>query len=146
MFRFGMLALLYFLTVIPSAAKTETADVENKLKEYFHNTAQQVHNEQDSAKKREILDNSLSKFTQALDAVQETSDLGASDKKALGELKARIDSKLSELRGVDGYEKVANSQLDNFADYVQQDMEQADRYVTISVTTVLLVIIILLLL
>jgi hypothetical protein len=42
--------------------------------------------------------------------------------------------------------KLADEDLDDFTDYSQQDMEQASRNITISLTTALLIIIILLLL
>ncbi len=144
MFKTGFITLLSLMLITPSIAGNGNVKLENKLKEYFHNTAERVHKAETSAEKREILDNSLDKLTEALNRVEKT-NLTDSDAKAVKALKNRVAEKTKELNGLEGYDKVANAQLDNFADYVQQDMEQANRYITISVTTVLLIIIILLL-
>jgi hypothetical protein len=78
--------------------------------------------------------------------VAEKSAVSGQDKNNLDSFKKLLTEKQDELNGVNGYEPVGNNQLDDFADYVQQDIEQADSVVTISVTTALLIIIILLLL
>ena len=144
MFKTGFYALLILAFVAPSFAGNGTK-LENKLKEYFKDTAQQVHNAESSVEKREILDTSLNKLTQTLDTVEQTANLSAADANAVKQLKSRVVEKSNELNGRDGFERVSDAQLDGFADYVQQDMEQADRVLTISVTTVLLIVIILLL-
>lgn len=68
------------------------------------------------------------------------------DKEALAGFKNDLIEKKNELNGQDGFAKVPDNRLNDFAQYVQQDMEQADRVVTISLTTALLIVIILLLL
>ena len=143
MFKTGLIGLLTLLLWAPSFAGNEK--LENTLKEYFSDTAQQVHNAETSVEKREILDSSLNKLTQTLDTVEKTANLSAADANAIKQLKARVVEKANELNGRHDFERVADAQLDGFADYVQQDMEQADRVITISVTTVLLIVIILLL-
>ncbi len=48
--------------------------------------------------------------------------------------------------GSNGYERVADAQLNAFSDYVVQDMEQADKSITISLVAALLIVIIIILL
>jgi hypothetical protein len=47
--------------------------------------------------------------------------------------------------GSNGYDRVADAQLNAFSDYVVQDMEQAERQITISLVSALLIVIILIL-
>ena len=55
-------------------------------------------------------------------------------------LKATLQAKQNELTGINGYERVSDEQLNNFSNYVLQDMEQADQMVTISLVALLLII------
>ena len=48
--------------------------------------------------------------------------------------------------GSNGYERVSDAQLNAFSDYVVQNMEQADKTITISLVTALLIVIIIILL
>ena len=64
------------------------------------------------------------------------------DRAGLDRLKAALQEKQDELAGTNGYARVADDQLNAFSDYVVQDMEQADRTITISVVTALLIVII----
>jgi hypothetical protein len=70
----------------------------------------------------------------------------AAEKESIDDLRSRLQEKVDELNGQNGYTAVPDGQLDTFADYVQQDFEQADRVLTIGVTTALLIVLILLLL
>src|SRR5690625_3744918 len=97
------------------------------LKTHMNETVQAVKEAESADEKRSILNES---FTDMLTAV----------------LKDNITAKSNQLNGLDGYDKVGDEELDDFSDYSQQDMEQANRTITISLTTALLIIIILLLL
>jgi hypothetical protein len=63
------------------------------------------------------------------------------DHKAIDILEAKIAERQNELNGLNGYEKVPDSQLNQFASFTLQDIEQADAVLTISLTTLLLIII-----
>jgi ribosome assembly protein YihI (activator of Der GTPase) len=117
-----------------------------KLKQHVRDVVQAVKAAPTAAEKRAILDEKLRGMIAALDRAERMATLSAQDQKGIDALRARLQEKLDELHGQNGYEAVPAGQLDAFADYVQQDFEQADRTLTISLTTALLVVILLLLL
>jgi hypothetical protein len=67
------------------------------------------------------------------------------DRADLAHLKAIVQDKQDELAGINGYEKVSDSQLNNFSNYVVQSMEQADTTITISLVAALLIVILIVL-
>ncbi len=94
---------------------------------------------------RQILNDSMHKLVVVLNTIQNRSDIPKQDLPAINKLKEQFRQKIDELNGRNGFNRVTDGNLVDFASFVQQDMEQADRYVTLSLTTVLLIIIILLL-
>ncbi len=73
------------------------------------------------------------------------SALSPKDQSALNQLTESITAKKNELNGLAGYKRVPNNQLNEFANFIQQDMEQADT-ITISVLVAVLIVLVLLLL
>ena len=67
------------------------------------------------------------------------------DQDNLAALRNKMQNHQHELNGTNGLDQVQNNQLNNFSNYVQQDLEQADTII-ISLTAALLIVIILLLL
>ena len=116
------------------------------LQKYFNGAALKVKATTDPSQKREILNESFEKMSKALDKVQSSPLVSKEDRAGIDLFKASLQEKLDELTGLNGYERVSDEQLDAFSDYVVQDMEQADRTVTISLVTLLLIIIIVILL
>jgi len=118
----------------------------NDLQKYFNDASRKVKVTADPSQKREILNESFRTMSKALDLV-ESSPLVSSDERAgIGRYKAALQNKQDELEGRNGYERVSDGQLNSFADYVVQDMEQADQMITISVVTLLLIVILVVLL
>ena len=69
------------------------------------------------------------------------------DRAGIDRFKATLQEKQDELAGLKGFERVPDAQLNAFSDYVVQDMEQAaDRTITISLVTALLIVILIILL
>jgi len=116
------------------------------LQKYLNDTSLKVKATTDPSQKREILNKSFEKMSKALDKVQSSPLVSKEDRAGIDLLEATLQEKLDELTGLNGYERVSDEQLDAFSDYVVQDMEQADRTVTISLVTLLLIIIIVILL
>lgn len=149
MFRIRLVAALLLAFIFSQTAfagSGESSKVQDKFKQYFNSISVKVKEAANPAEKREILNKSFEKFNSALTNVINMRGIPAGDVKGLNSLKASINDKYNELNGLDGYTKVQDNQLNNFADYVTQDMEQADQWVTISVTTLLLIVILVLLL
>lgn len=122
-----------------------TAHGQDKLQKHFNGVASKVKAADSPTQKRQILDESFEKMSKALDEVQGSPLISKSDKDGIAQLKAIVKEKQDELGGVNGFEPVPDAQLNAFADYIVQDMEQADRSITISFVALLLIIIIVIL-
>lgn len=81
----------------------------------------------------------------ALERIESKASLTEEESATLNSYKLDLTEKLSELNGQDGFDEIVDEDLDDFSDYSQDFMEQANRTVTIGVTTALLILIILLL-
>jgi len=139
-----ILALTCGLLLVTAPARADVTPHE-QLKQHIHDAVEKVKAAPTAAEKRSILDDELRAMTTALSRARQMTDR-SSEKESIDALRARVQEKLDELHGQNGYTAVPDEELDTFADYVQQDFEQADRVVTISVTTALLIVLILLLL
>jgi hypothetical protein len=131
-----------------SVVGTAHADVNprKKLKQHVRSMVQEVKAAPTAEQKRALLNEKLRGMIDALNHAESIADLSPSDQDGIDALRTRLQEKIDELHGQNGYEAVPASQLNSFADYVQQDFEQADRTLTISLTTALLVLILLVLL
>ncbi len=139
-------SIAVFVLTIQTAVSAQTNSLTNILKQHFNETVHQVKQTVDADEKRTILNKSFHDMLTALEKVESSAALSGEEQSQLQVLKSSITEKISELNGQDGFDEIADEALDDFSDYSQQDMEQADRNITISLTTALLIIIILLLL
>lgn len=144
------LSWLFLLSVLLLTVKTYADNngelLQNKIKVYFNDMNAKVKSADNPQEKREILNKSLLKINNALSKIENLSGLSKDDQSFVNSFKNDISEKYSELNGLNGNERIADKDLNNFADYTQQSMEVADKYVTISITTLLLVAILLILL
>lgn len=124
----------------------QVIQAENELKKYVNHLVHQVKSEDDPAKKRLILNESLDNLTGAVKSVQKITGLTGDDKEFLNSFLTDIQEKQDELNGVNGFSQVQDSDLNDFADYMQQDLEQARRVITISLTSALVIALIIFLL
>jgi len=93
---------------------------------------------ENASEKREILNGSFQSMSKALDKVQNSGLISKDDRIGIELLKAALREKQNELAGINGYERVPDEQLNNFSNYVVQDMEQA-QMITISLVALLLI-------
>lgn len=136
--------MLFFAAFNTASAQSDRAV--DMFKEHINKVVQKVKVEENPQEKRELLNASFDKLLNSFNRVENIKVLSKADQSALNNLKRNITEKQNELNGLNGYKRVQNNQLNNFANFVQQDLEQADSTVTISVTVLLLIIIILILL
>jgi hypothetical protein len=127
-------------------AVAQASNITETFKKHFNETVQQVHETKSADEKRQILDESFSKMITALDKIESRANLTEDETAMLISYRNDISEKQSELNGADGFDDVQDEDLDDFSNFSQDFMEQADRTVTIGVTTALLILIILLLL
>ena len=85
-------------------------------------------------------------MSKALDKVQKSPLISKEDREGIDQFKATLKENQDELAGSNGFERVPDAQLNAFSDYVVQNMEQADKTITISLVTALLIVIIIILL
>ena len=85
-------------------------------------------------------------MSKALDKVQKSPLISKEDRAGIDQFKATLKENQDELAGSNGFERVPDAQLNAFSDYVVQNMEQADKTITISLVTALLIVIIIILL
>ncbi len=135
------LAVLVFVMSVAGIAQGQ-----DKLQDYFNDTACKVKATTDPTQKREVLNKSFKSMVTALNRVQGSPLISKDDKAGIGRYKVILKEKQDELAGENGYKQVPDAQLNAFSDYVVQEMEQASQNVTISLVTLLLIIIIVILL
>jgi hypothetical protein len=137
---FGVIVMMFVLV------QAGNAQEKDKIQKYFNDTACKVKTTTDPAQKREILDKSLQTMFKALDRVESSGLISQDDRAGINRFKTTLQDKQDELKGTNGFERVADANLNAFSDYVVQDMEQADRFISISLVALLLIIIIVILL
>jgi len=135
---FGVLAMMLVLVQAGIAGGKED------IQKYFNDSAGKVKATTDPVQKREILNKSFQNMSKALDRVESSGLISQEDRAGIIRFKANLQEKQDELKGSNGYQRVADAQLNAFSDYVVQDMEQAQT-ITISLVAALLIVIILIL-
>ncbi|MDZ7767339.1 MAG: hypothetical protein U5K00_23470 [Melioribacteraceae bacterium] len=136
-FTFGLIVMLFALS-IPVVASGE-----GELQKYFNKTATEVKATEDASEKRAILNESFTDMLKVLNKVQNSGMISEEESKGVENFKTTLQEKQDELNGTNGFERVTDSQLNNFADYSVQDIEQAS--VTISLVALVLIAILLVL-
>lgn len=142
----GLVVFTCMFIALPLLAQDSVTNAENKLKDYFSSVAQHAKKEQDPAQKRAILNRGFEKVFKVADRIESMPSFSSSDLQVISELRSRTQDKFDELNGLNGYEPVTDVQLDNFANYVVQDMEQAKSVTIVTSTAVLIVLAILIIL
>ena len=84
-------------------------------------------------------------MTRAIDTARSAPLTSEQDAANLDRVKATLQEKSDELAGINGFDRVPDDQLNAFSTYVVQDMEQADKTITISLVVALLIVIIIIL-
>ena len=146
--RFKVAVAVLALVAIASPLFADNAQTrwENHLKEYFNNLLLEVEQTKDLAEKRALLNESLERFLTAMDRIQRLPFLNQEQREALARFDAEVQEKHDELNGAAGFAKVANADLDDFAAYMVQDLEQAAQtYIVLSGVTIIIILLILIL-
>jgi hypothetical protein len=135
-----------------SAPRLAHAGSGEVLEERYHAALSQVTQEvkqaQDPSEKRRILSGFIQHMEEGLQKAETLSSLPDGDKQALHTVLGKYFAYQAELEGTGGYTPVADRDLDQFAAYVRQDMEQAPIgggvYISAGALIVILLILILL--
>ena len=130
----------------PLEARSGATLLEQQYKAALNGLVQEVRSAEDPAQKREVLEEFTGRLDLGLEKILGQGGIDAADRAALGALKERFAAYRSELHGRDGLEKVEDGNLDAFAAYIQQDMEQAPVNGGVYISAGALIVILLLLL
>lgn len=146
-FRVVVAVLLLVAIAAPLFADNAQTKWENRLKEYFNDLLLKVEETKDPAEKRALLNESLERFLTAMDRIQRLPFLNQEQREALARFDAEVQEKHDELNGAAGFARVANADLDDFAGFMVQDLEQAMRsYVVLSTAAIIIIIVLLIIL
>ncbi|MDZ7719893.1 MAG: hypothetical protein U5K72_13835 [Balneolaceae bacterium] len=141
-----LITSIFLLFAVQSMAVAQSTNITETFKKHFNETVQEVQQAESADEKRLILNESFTKMIDAIDRIESLANLSEEETAQLQSYKLGIEEKQNELNGLDGFDEVQDEDLEDFSNFSQDFMEQADRTVTIGVTTVLLILIILLLL
>ena len=136
---------LHLLVVLGVLGWAGTAMSQDKVHNYLNDTSLKIKAATSPEQKREILTHSLSEMTRAIDTVKGAPLATDQDRANLDRLQVTLQEKSDELVGANGFDRVPDDQLNAFSTYVVQDMEQADKTITVSLVVALLIIIIIIL-
>jgi hypothetical protein len=137
---------LIMLFAVQSMAVAQSKDMTESFKLHFNETVNQVHQTDNADEKRKILNESFTKMIIAIDRIESRANLTDEQRTFLSSYRMNIADKQNELNGLDGFDEVLDDDLDDFSNFSQDSLEQANRTVTIGLTSALLILIILILL
>lgn len=140
------LPLIICSLVFVGTSDAQTNKVSETFKKHFNQTVQNVKSTDSPVEQRALLNDSFVDMLEALNRINKSADLSNDERKSLLAFKNEIKDKQSELNGWNGFDEIQDDELIDFSDYSQQELEQANRTLTISLTSALLIVLILLLL
>lgn len=143
---YTILSAVLLICAIQTVSFAQSIDVTETFKKHFNETVQSVQETDSADEKRAILNESFDKMLTVIDRIESRASLSDDEFAALETYKLDLTEKVNELNGLDGFDEIMDEDLDDFSNFSQDFMEQADRTVTIGITSVLLILIILLLL
>ena len=143
--------LLILATAVPGRTDAGLGSYEERFKSSVNAMVQKVEVTADPSQKREIIGQFLLRMDRSVAMVETFKSLSREEESGIASLRDKIRSQYDELNGLKGHAKVADADLNSYAAYLRQDMEQADAYWTgggiyIGVGTLILILIILLIL
>jgi hypothetical protein len=144
---FSAPALLMVLLIAPQAeAQSASTVLEQRLKASYNNMVQDVRQTEDPAAKREIIAGFLTRLDRGLGMVEKVLPESKPAHLQATRLRATLQGHLDELKGMDMQGPSAANNLNNFASFLQQDVEQADGvYLSVGAIIIILLILILVL-
>lgn len=137
--------LFLLVLVQPLFAVTDQAVLEDRFKRSITQIRTQVRGIEDPEQKRQVLDRTLRKVLRQLERAEKRDSLTPEERAKVVSLKRSFQDKYDELNGLNGFQRVPDQELDRFADYVLQDVEQAQSYVTLSLGALIIIILLIIL-
>ena len=120
-----LLVLALFAAAAPIKAGVGSDLLEERYQAALNGMVQQVRQEQDPAAKREVLQHFIDQMSRGLEKAEGVESIPEPDRKTLHTVLGKFYAYQAELDGQAGYTPVPDADLDQFAGYIQQGMEQA---------------------
>lgn len=122
--RFFTILALAMVFAAPGAA-SDSGRLQERFKIALNGVVTKVRQAEDPADKRALLQRFTSHMEQGLDRARGQEGLSDADRRGLASMQDRFHAYNAELNGGEGFDRVDDSGLDDFAGYMQQQMEQA---------------------
>jgi hypothetical protein len=140
--------LVFIQPLFAGVSKTGSSriQVNARLKEYINEVTVRINSTEDPEAKRDMLNEALERVIGAFETLESSKLISRKNRAEIASLKKELEDKYNELNGLNGFQRVADDQIDSFALYCLQDLEQARNYITMSLGLFLLILIIILIL
>lgn len=146
-FAFPLFAALALVLSVASPSRAGSAEValSQRLKNSYNTMVLDVREAPMASEKREILDGFLGRMDNALGIVETFLPASNPTRATAVEMRARLQADRGELDAFDLRDAQASGNLDAFASYIQQDVEQADGvYLSVGALIIILIVVIVL--
>jgi hypothetical protein len=124
-FKIIIIVIAALVLAQPLIAHVSSENIEDQLKNYMNEITQKVKGTEDPVQKRALLNETLLDILKAVNTVKALHTTTEREQKLLGMFEKSVQDKYDELNGLNGFERVADEDLDSFTEYVLQDLEQA---------------------
>jgi hypothetical protein len=138
MIKINFLACILFLLNVQTLFAD---DLRREIQKYINEVITEVKESDTPEEKREILNDLFDGLNKSFSVAKNSPYVPEEDYEGIDYLETKIRERSDELNGLNGFTKVPDNQLNEFASFTLQDIEQADTVLTISLTTLLLLII-----
>jgi hypothetical protein len=142
-----VLAVLFFAgaATLPAQAAVPRDVPQERLKTALNEMVQEVRQAEAASEKRAVIANFIGKMERNAQMAELLPFLGEEKRAALDALQEKFGGYQAELQGLDGRDRVADADLNAFAGFMQQDLEQAATSGGIYLSTGAVIIILLIL-
>ncbi|MEO6094882.1 MAG: hypothetical protein ABIW76_04070 [Fibrobacteria bacterium] len=120
-----LLGLGLFAVSVPAQAAAGSAVLEEQYKSALNRIVQEVRQAPGPAEKRAVLGHFVTGMRDGLQRAEGMASPQSQDRAALQILSGKFSGYAAELDGMGGYVRVADADLDAYAGFIQQSMEQA---------------------
>jgi hypothetical protein len=138
--------LTFVATAVLPAQAAENEGAQQRLKVALNGMVQDVREAETAPAKRAVIGQFIGRMERNAQVTELLPFLGEEKRAALEDLREKFGGYQAELQGLDGRDGVADSDLDAFAGFMQQDLEQAATSGGIYLSTGAVIIILLILL
>jgi hypothetical protein len=147
---FTPIVLMAILAVSGANAESGSDVLNQRLKASLNTMVKDVHDAETPAAKREVLNRFIARVAHGAAVIGRTPFLSEENHAALNVLKGKFEGYSADLQGEPGQGTsrggVADGNLDAYASYMQQSLEQADNGIYLSTGAIIIVLLIILIL